>query len=533
LKFIEKAAFSEVLGDIMAAKANTPTMLLILDGFGYREKTEGNAIAQANMPTWTLLQKEYKHTFLCAAERYVGLPEGFMGNSEVGHLTIGAGRILRTPLCKLHDSIDNGSFFKNEFFKKKLEKLKDENRSLHIMGLLSDAGVHSHEKHLYAWLRFAKNAGLEKVYIHPFLDGRDSPPRSGVKYLEKLIKFCRQESIGKIASLHGRFYAMDRNKNWDRTKKSYDVLCGKSIHAPVKSVDVISLVEDFYSKNITDEFIEPTLIEEDGFIKEGDGIVFFNFRPDRAIQLTEAFIDPEFNKFETSNPNLSFFISTTRYRKDFENFENDILFEDESIFHTLLDEIATQKKNFPVFIAAETEKYAHVTYFFRGKVDVELAHEIRVLIPSLKVKNYVDHPEMSAEKITEAIVESLKKPAYFYLVNYANCDMVGHSGDFAATVKACECVDRQLKILYEEIVEKRDGTIFLTADHGNAEEPTTSHTKNKVPFMIINKSLKKESRVTRRVILPEEWGLSSVAPTILQYLGLAIPREMGQPILLE
>lgn len=489
-------------------------MLIILDGFGYRKEKDGNAIANANMKTWKMLQKKYPHTLLRASGSAVGLPDGFMGNSEVGHTCIGAGRVVRTSFCKLHDSIDDKTFFKNKLLIEKFKILKEKNKSLHLMGLLSDSGVHAHIDHLFALIRLAKQEGLKKVFIHAFLDGRDTPPKSAKKYLQLLQSVCEKEKCGKIGSVHGRFYAMDRDENWDRIKKSYDVLCGKTESKNgVRSWS--DVIEDNYKKNITDEFIEPTLLIKDGIVSKDDGIVFYNFRPDRAWQITKSFLE---------NNKLSFFISTTRYKKEFEKFNNDVLFERMEIKNTLLDVIAKKK---PVFTIAETEKYAHVTYFFRGKVEKKLSNETRVLVPSKKVKSYVDHPEMSAPEITKKIIESLKtKKSCFYLVNFANCDMVGHSGDFDATVKACQCLDEQLAILYKEVVEKLGGTIFLTGDHGNAEENKTSHTTNPVPFIVINKSLEGEHRLFENQDFSVRYGVSQVAPTILKYIGLEIPEEM-------
>ncbi|MBU1008064.1 2,3-bisphosphoglycerate-independent phosphoglycerate mutase [Candidatus Dependentiae bacterium] len=517
-----------------------PTMLLIFDGFGYREERGGNAIAHAAMPTWDMLQRRYPHELLKASGRAVGLPDGFMGNSEVGHMTIGAGRPIMTPLCKFHDSIDNKTFFKNKLLIEKFTQLKETGHALHLLGLLSDAGVHSHDRHIHELLRLAKMVGVKKTFIHAFLDGRDTPPKSAQLYLDRLQKHCDQANYGAIASLHGRFYAMDRDNNWDRVQKSYEVLCG-TCHRCFGVGDNIDsrmwqeVIHDCYSRGVYDEFIEPVLLSSEDTIREGDGLFFTNFRPDRMRQLTECFLDPSFNKFAScgltaTNGKLAFVFSTTRYSKSFENFTNTVLFEDEVITPTLLD-LITKK----IFIIAETEKYAHVTYFFRGKVDIELALETRVLIPSIKARTYINHPDMSAYEITARIIESLRvDPAYFYLVNYANCDMVGHSGDFEATVKACECLDKQLKVLYEEVVEKLGGTIFLVSDHGNAEEmidlttgrPKTAHTCNPVPFVTICKSLVGDYKKFDQGNFETIHGLSIVSPTILRHLGLRVPEVM-------
>lgn len=527
---------------------NAPTALVICDGFGYREDERGNAIAAAKMPTWDKLLANYPHMHLAASGKAVGLPDGFMGNSEVGHLCLGAGRVIRTSFCKFHDSIKDKSFFRDSLLRDRFERLKEKDGALHLMGLLSDAGVHSHIEHLYALLRLAKDVGVTRAYVHAFLDGRDVPPKSAKKYLEALTSFFNQESYGQLASMHGRFFAMDRDENWERIKKTYDVLVGNMPIQEKGTQSFEELLQESYARGVTDEFVEPVGFlsdrgdGSDGVVREGDGIVFYNFRPDRSRQLARVFLDPSFDTFETNwltstGKTLSFVVSTVRYDEAYKNFANDVLFESEPIKHTLLDVLAEQMKDRSVFIIAETEKYAHVTYFFRGKVDVRLPHETRVLVPSIKVKTYVDHPRMSADKITKTIVASLEAaPASFYLVNYANCDMVGHSGDFAATVQACECLDDQIKILYDEIVVKRKGTIFLVGDHGNAEEmlgaqfvsPKTSHTSNPVLFVIVSGDLEGRSL---DLASNKPYGLSVVAPTIIKVLGLQVPAEMDEGVL--
>ncbi len=509
----------------MNNKKITPTMLIILDGLGYSPQAVGNAVAAAKMPNLKNWIKKFKTTLLHASGKDVGLLPGYIGNSEVGHLAIGSGRIIKSALVKFKESIDDGSFFKNEILINNFKKIGN-NNSLHIMGLLSDAGVHSHQFELEALLELAKKQNIKNVYIHTFLDGRDTPPESASIYLDRLEKFCKKIDIGKIATIHGRFYSMDRDNNWERIKKSYDVLCDSE--SIVCNESWKELLKKSYEKDITDEFFEPVLLEQEGQVKKGDGVIFYNFRPDRARQLTQSFIDPNFSEFNVTDNNLEFFITTTRYKKEFVNFNNEILFEKEKIEHTLLDQIPYKK-----FIIAETEKYAHVTYFFRGMVEKQLPNEEYVLIPSIKAKNYIEFPEMSANKITDQVLKSLKDdPSAFYLINYANADMVGHSGNFDATVKACEFLDGQLKELYEEVVIKQNGTIFLTADHGNAEEmidiktgePKTSHTNNPVYFIKINNI----SVFNNNVFSVEniKYGLSNIAPTILEHLDLEIPEEM-------
>ncbi|MBU4269475.1 2,3-bisphosphoglycerate-independent phosphoglycerate mutase [Candidatus Dependentiae bacterium] len=513
-----------------------PIALVIFDGFGYKNQVFGNAIKAAKMPFFEFLLKNYPSTLLNASGKAVGLLPKFIGNSEVGHLTMGAGRIIKSTLAKFKEVVDNKTIFKNKVLINNFKKIKADN-ALHIIGLLSDGGVHSHEFQLFALLEFAKKQNIKNVYIHVILDGRDVPPKSANIHLKKLDKICKKLNLGKIASIHGRFYSMDRDNNWQRTKKSYDILCDPKIKiSNLKNWE--QLLKNFYAKNITDEFVNPTLFIKNGQIKTGDGVIFYNFRPDRARQLTQSFIDPDFNKFKTQNLNstnntLAFFITTTRYMQDFKNFNNDILFEHEKIDHTLLDEISTQS-NAKIFVIAETEKYAHVTYFFRGMNEKKLPNETYNLISSIKAKNYINHPEMSAYKITRKVLASLKNdPANFYLINYANADMVGHSGDFDATVKACECLDVQIKKLYDEIVINKNGTIFLTSDHGNAEEMinkktgelVTAHTINPVIFIKINqKSQKNKPEITK--FGPIKLELSNIAATILQDLGLKIPTKM-------
>jgi len=477
----------------------------------------------------------------------VGLPKGYMGNSEVGHLTLGSGRVVDSILKKFHDAIDDESFFENKLLIERFLSLKASGGALHLMGLLSDAGVHSHIRHLFALLKLAKKVGLESVFIHVFLDGRDAPPKSAGMYLTALQQEIDALGCGVIASVTGRLYAMDRDTNWDRTFSTYAMLCGHGKDT-LRSSSWQSVLDTSYQNNVTDEFIEPHVLNPAGLIKSGDGVVFFNFRPDRACQLAEAFINPQFSHFKnalnTGNKTLAFFITTTRYKAQFNLFNNDILFERTKITHTLLDEIALQiKPKAPhVFIIAETEKYAHVTYFFRGMEDKQLQNETRKLIPSIKIHSYATHPEMSAQQITDTLVSSLRsKPAYFYLVNYANADMVGHSGDFKATVTACEFIDQQLAVLYDEVVTRLGGTLIVTADHGNAEKkidaqgnPLTAHTDNPVPFVLAcskhdhpSSSLDTLGIGTRNHSL----GLANGAATILKCLGLNVPSAMNQEII--
>lgn len=510
---------------------NFPTMLVILDGFGYRAELYGNAIAHAHMPFWRWLLSKYPNTLLNASGLAVGLLQGYIGNSEVGHLTLGAGRIIDSPLKQLSDAINSGEIYTNRILIQRLRELKASNKRLHLIGLLSDAGVHSHQDHLYALIKLAKQYEIEQVYIHTFLDGRDTRPYTAENYLQQLENFCNQIAYGTIASIQGRFYAMDRDHNWERTKISYDVLCGqKSQKVEQLWSDIINQI---YQQKQSEEFLYPTLLVSDGAIQQGDGIIFFNFRPDRARQLTEAFINPSFthfsNPYNAGNQCIQFFITPFSYQESFKRFNYDVLFEQEQIIDTLLDSIACQQNNPPVFIIGESEKYAQVTYFFNGMCEQKLPNQTRILIPSLKETNYEQRPEMSAAGITNTLIHSLRNdPAYFYLVNYANADMVGHSGNFHATVKACEVIDQQLALLYHEVVERHNGILCITADHGNAEEKIdahgkrlTAHTTNKVPFVLIN-----TSKSIKNVSLTDNYGLANVAPTILRCMGLSIPEKM-------
>lgn len=522
-----------------------PTMLIILDGFGYRINKQGNAVAHAQMPFFNSLSTQYPFQCLHASGPYVGLLPGYMGNSEVGHLTIGAGRVVPSPLKRVHDAIKDGSFMRNKILLDRFSELGKTGKPLHLVGLLSDAGVHSHEQHFQVVLALAKKAGIAKVYIHAILDGRDVAPTSAATYLDRLESYCADLGCGVIASISGRFYAMDRDANWQRTRVAYDVLCGSGRRQDGQDVPWRVALALSYVNQVTDEFVSPQLLQADGFIKPGDGVFFINFRPDRARQLTEAFINPAFEHFanpiNTGNGSLSFFMTMMRYKDSFAQFNNDILFDPILIEHTLLDEVAAQLRapEPETFLIAETEKYAHVTYFFHGMRERQAAHETRVMIPSLKVKDYTQHPEMSATYITSALIHSLRsQPACLYVVNYANADMVGHSGDFLATVKACEVIDQQFAILYHEVVERLGGCLVITADHGNAEEkvsadgkPLTAHTTNPVPFVVV--SSRYQHKVTAVAPMEPVFGLAHVAPTVLHIMGLSIPSVMEQQILVQ
>jgi len=498
-----------------------PTALVILDGFGHREDKSYNAVAHAQTPTLDRLMESCPHTLLQASGTAVGLPEGYIGNSEVGHMTIGAGRIITQPISRLNDMIDDESFFASDALRSCLRKAKDASGRVHIMGLLSDGGVHSHERHIHAFVQAAAQEGIKEIYVHPFLDGRDTAPQRATTYLERLEDVLKQYG-GVIGSLHGRYYAMDRDHHWDRTKISYDVLTTPHEQAPVSWVTALSVS---YERDETDEFFYPILLDEHAVIRDGDGVIFANVRPDRARQLTAAFVQPDFDHFSRKQLALSFFLSPVAY----DHYEGvAVLFEHTHVADTLIDCLVAAGKS--IFAIAETEKYAHVTYFFSGGREEPVAGETRVLIPSIPVPTYVEHPCMSAPEITKRVLESLKTaPCDFYLINYANADMVGHSGDFDATVKAVECLDGQIKQLYEQLVEKMDGTIYITADHGNAEQmfdemrnmPHTAHTTNPVPFIVCSKG-----QCDGEHPVPALKELADIAPYILAHMGLPVPETM-------
>ncbi|MBT3456002.1 2,3-bisphosphoglycerate-independent phosphoglycerate mutase [bacterium] len=486
-----------------------PTALVILDGLGYGKKKEHNAFTHARTPNLDKWLKNFPHAIIDASGKSVGLPDGYMGNSEVGHITIGAGKIVKQQISIINSAIQDKTFYENTKLNAFLTNLEQKGTSLHIMGLLSDAGVHSHIDHLFAYIKSIKKYKIKKIFIHAFLDGRDTPPYSAKKYLELLEKEIQKYDNFFIASIHGRFYSMDRDQNWNRTEQSYLVLTQKqAIQSSWKKA-----LEKNYLQNISDEFIPPTQILIDGTIQNGDGVIFFNFRPDRARQLTKALVEKHFAKH--GHLNISFLCSVPYTPKT----EDQAIFKKIKIEKTLFDWLSEMGKT--TFTIAETEKYAHVTYFFNGGKEIAGQNETRVLIPSLKTKNYIDNPEMSAKKITQAVIKSIqKKPCDFYLINYANPDMVGHSGDFDATVKAIEFLDKEIGKLYTEIVDRMDGTLYVTSDHGNAEcmfdtnsnQNHTQHTTNPVFFIAIDKSMSNGHTL-------ELNGLADITPFILKNFG--------------
>ena len=503
-----------------------PYALIILDGYGVNDRNEGNAIYSANTPNMDRYMNECSHSIVHASGMDVGLPEGQMGNSEVGHTNIGAGRIVYQELTRITKSIDDGDFFKNSTLLAAIENCKKNNSALHLAGLLSDGGVHSHNKHLYGLLQLAKKEGIEKVHVHGFLDGRDVPPSSGADYVEQLVAKIREIGVGDIATVMGRYYAMDRDNRWERVQKAYDAMV---LGVGETCESAVTAVKESYNNDVTDEFVVPTVITKDGQpmgkIQENDSVIFFNFRPDRAREITRTIVDPEFEGFERKFFN-TFYVCMTQYDATMPNVE--VAFKPESLTNTFGEYIS--KKGLRQLRIAETEKYAHVTFFFNGGVENVYDGEDRALINSPKVATYDLQPEMSAPEVTEEVVKRIESGDYDVIVlNFANCDMVGHTGVFDAAVKAVETVDTCLGKVVDAI-EKMGGVALITADHGNADQMVdydnggafTAHTTNVVPLVLIGSDKKlKNGR------------LADLAPTMLDLMGLDKPEEMTGESLIE
>ena len=502
--------------------AKKPVMLMILDGFGIAEASEGNAVSLAKKPNFDRLVKEYPHSMLQASGMAVGLPEGQMGNSEVGHLNIGAGRIVYQELTRITKAIADGEFFKNEELLKAMKNAKENNSALHLMGLLSNGGVHSHIDHLKGLLEFAKKEGLQKVYVHAFMDGRDVAPSSGKEFIEKTEAMMKEVGVGQIATISGRYYAMDRDNRWERVELAYNAIVKGTGETANSAVEAI---EKSYHDNKTDEFVLPTVILEDGHptttVKSGDSVIFFNFRPDRARELTRALTQKDFDGFNAEKLQLTF-VTMTQYDKTFEGVN--VAFKAQTLTNTLGEFVANKGLN--QLRIAETEKYAHVTFFFNGGVEKPNENEDRALIASPKVATYDLKPEMSAYEVTEELIKRIDSDKYdMIILNYANPDMVGHTGVIPAAVKAIETVDECLGKVADKILEK-DGSLFITADHGNAEtmidfstgNPFTAHTTDPVPFVWVSNHSKGKSL--------EDGKLSDIAPTILKEMGIDKPEEM-------
>ncbi|MBE7020310.1 MAG: 2,3-bisphosphoglycerate-independent phosphoglycerate mutase [Ruminococcaceae bacterium] len=494
-----------------------PVALLILDGYGHNEVEKGNAIAAAGEGNISGYLKKYPNTLLSASGMDVGLPDGQMGNSEVGHTNIGAGRIVYQELTRITKSINDGDFFEKKEFLDAVENCKKNNTALHLIGLLSDGGVHSHNSHLYALLKLAKNKGLDRVFVHTLLDGRDVPPSSGIDYIRELEAEIEKIGVGKIATVMGRYYAMDRDNRWERVSKAYEAMVLlKGETAP----DAVTAVENSYKNEIVDEFVIPCVVDGAEAIDINSSVVFFNFRPDRAREITRVFVDPDFNGFERSKGYFPlYYVCFTQYDATMPNVH--VAFKPEELVNTFGEIIS--KKGLKQLRIAETEKYAHVTFFFNGGKEAVYEGEDRCLIASPKVATYDLQPEMSAYEVKDNVIERIQKDLYDVIIlNFANCDMVGHTGDFDAAVKAVKAVDDCVGQVVDEIL-KKDGVILITADHGNAdlmwnEEQgvVTAHSTNPVPLIVIGAG----------DIRLKSGRISDLCPTMLDIMGLDKPEEM-------
>lgn len=507
-----------------------PVAMIILDGFALREETKGNAVAQANKPNFDRYWNEFPHTTLKACGEAVGLPEGQMGNSEVGHLNIGAGRIVYQSLTRVNMAIRDGEFFENETFLEAIRYAKEHNSKLHLYGLLSDGGVHSHINHLYALIELAAKEGLKEVYIHGFLDGRDVGPTTAEKYIKETEEKLQQIGIGKIASIHGRYYAMDRDRRWERVEKSYRAMVYGDGPTYKNALEVL---EDSYNNQIHDEFVIPSVIcdENDkpvGLIEDHDAIIFFNFRPDRAIQMSQVFTNEDFRGFDRGEkfPKHLHYVCLTHFSETVQGY---VAFKPTNLDNTLGEVVSQQ--GYTQLRIAETEKYPHVTFFFSGGREEKFPGEERILIDSPKVATYDLKPEMSAYEVTDALLDEIAKDKHDVIIlNFANPDMVGHSGMLEPTIKAVEAVDECLGKVVDAILAK-DGCAIITADHGNADEvvtiegkPMTAHTTNPVPVIVTKKGL----------TLRNDGILADLSPTLLTLLGAKQPEEMtGKTLIVE
>ncbi|MDO4287125.1 MAG: 2,3-bisphosphoglycerate-independent phosphoglycerate mutase [Eubacteriales bacterium] len=501
-----------------------PLILIIMDGFGLRDSDMGNAIHAAKHPNLTRIFGENPTTQLGASGLDVGLPDGQMGNSEVGHTNIGAGRVVYQELTRITKQIQDGPFFENEAFMGAVENCKKHDSALHIYGLMSDGGVHSHIEHIFGLLELAKRNGLTKVFVHCFMDGRDVPPTSGIDYIRQLSAKMDELGVGKIATIEGRYYAMDRDNRFERVVKAYSAMVyGEGEYNP----DPVAAMQASYDAGVTDEFIVPVVITKDACIQENDSIIFANFRPDRAREITRTFVDPEFDGFERRNGCFPvYYVCMTQYDATMPNVH--IAFKPQSLVNTFGEYIA--ENGMTQLRIAETEKYAHVTFFFNGGVEAPYQNESRDLIASPKVATYDLQPEMSAYKVCDKVVEEIKSGKFDVIIlNYANCDMVGHTGVFDAAVKAVDAVDECVGKTVDAILEM-GGVAMITADHGNADQmleedgvsPFTAHSCNPVPFCVVGYPC-----------TLHEGRLADIAPTMLQVLGLPQPAEMDGKSLMD
>lgn len=502
-----------------------PVALIIMDGFGYNPDSYGNAIADAKKPNLDKLFAQCPHTLIGASGLDVGLPDGQMGNSEVGHTNIGAGRVVYQMLVKISKSIKEGTIRKNPAIVGAVENCVKNGSALHLMGLLSDGGVHSHIEHLFGLMEMAKDMGVEKIYVHAFLDGRDVPPTSGAEYMEKLVEETKRIGAGKVATVMGRFYAMDRDNAWDRVEKAYAAMVyGEG----VEGCCPVGAIKKSYEEGVTDEFMVPTVLDKEGAIKSGDSVIFFNFRPDRARQITRAFVDPDFTGFPRKNGFFPLhFVCMTQYDATMPNVH--VAFPPEALTMTMGEYIS--KHGLTQLRIAETQKYAHVTFFYNGGEEKTFPGEDRILIKSPDVETFDLKPEMSAYEVTDAVVKAIEEDKYnMIILNYANCDMVGHTGIEEAAAKAVEAVDACVGRTVDAIL-KAGGAALITADHGNAEKmkepdgaPFTAHTTNPVPLIVAGYPCK----------LREGGRLADLSPTMLDIMGLPKPPEMdGESLIVK
>ena len=508
-----------------------PTVLMILDGYGLNDKVEGNAVKQANTPVMDKLMAEYPYVKGLASGMAVGLPEGQMGNSEVGHLNMGAGRIVYQELTRITKEIQDGDFFKNEALLHAVKNAKENGSALHLFGLLSDGGVHSHITHLFGLLELAKKEGLEKVYVHCFLDGRDTPPQSGKGYVQELTDKLAELGVGKIATVMGRYYAMDRDNRWDRVERAYNAIT-KGLGVSAESG--VAAVQNSYNNGKNDEFVEPAVVMENGkpvaTVQDGDSVIFFNFRPDRAREITRAFCCDDFDGFAREKRIQTTYVCFTDYDETIPNKE--VAFHKVAITNTFGEFLAAH--GLKQARIAETEKYAHVTFFFNGGVEEPNEGEDRILVKSPKVATYDLKPEMSAPEVCEKLVGAIKSQKYdVIIINFANPDMVGHTGVQKAAIQAIEVVDGCVGKAVDAIKEV-NGQLFICADHGNAEQlidyetgaPFTAHTTNPVPFILVN--------ADPSYTLREGGCLADIAPTLIELMGMEQPKEMtGKSLLIK
>mgnify|MGYP000965330708 FL=1 len=505
-----------------------PVLLIILDGFGHRDDEDHNAIKNAKMPHWNRLWDKYAHSFINASEEFVGLPKGQMGNSEVGHLNIGAGRIVQQDLERINTSITSGDFFKTPSLISAFKSLKENGKALHLLGLFSDGGVHSHLDHFYAMLKIAKQCELKNVYIHPFLDGRDTPPKSALHFIEQLESHLKDIGVGKIASISGRYYAMDRDKRWPRVELAYNAL---TLGSPIRSKNAADAIHEGYERNETDEFIKPTSIHDENekaiTIQDNDAVVFMNYRSDRARQITDALLQDNFNAFERQKKiKISDYFTLTQY--DPNDKKSSVIFKQISVNNSFGEYIS--KLGLKQLRIAETEKYPHVTFFFNGGNETVYEGEDRILVPSPQVATYDLQPEMSAFEVAQKLGYAIQSKKYHAIIcNFANADMVGHTGNLNAAIKAMEVLDTCIGQVVNAM-ESIGGEVIITADHGNAElmedyenkQVHTQHTTNVVPFLYIG----------RKATIKPNGRLSDIAPTLLHLMGEKQPSEMtGQNLI--